>query len=136
MKSLIIIGVSGVGKGTIAKRLLEKNPYLEFVVSYTTRSPRKGQVNGKDYYFVSHHEFNEKLKKGEMLEHKKVFKNHYGTSKQSYMSIIEKNKVPLLDIDFEGMMDIRTYVQKRKQLDSSWGLPEVLCIMPPSWQVL
>ena len=68
-----------------------------------------------------------------MLEHKKVFKNHYGTSKQSYMSIIEKNKVPLLDIDFEGMMDIRTYVQKRKQLDSSWGLPEVLCIMPPSW---
>lgn len=57
MKSLILVGPSGVGKGTILKRLIERNDYLKFVLSFTTRERRKGEIDGKDYIFVSNSEF-------------------------------------------------------------------------------
>ncbi len=57
MKSLILVGPSGVGKGTILKRLIERNDYLKFVLSFTTRERRKGEIDGKDYIFVSNREF-------------------------------------------------------------------------------
>ncbi len=99
MKSLIVIGPSGVGKGTIISQLLSKYSIFEFVVSFTTRKPRAGEIHGKDYYFISSEEFNERKDNNEMLENKKVFTNYYGTSTQSYFDIIRRKKIPLLDID-------------------------------------
>lgn len=69
-----------------------------------------------------------------MLENKKVFTNYYGTSKQCYFDIIEKGKIPLLDVDIEGMKDIRAKIREENMNNAA--LPEVLCLMPPSWAVL
>ena len=69
-----------------------------------------------------------------MLENKKVFTNYYGTSKQCYFDIIERGKIPLLDIDIEGMKDIRTKIKEEEM--KGVEAPEVLCLMPPSWAVL
>ena len=80
MKSLIVIGASGVGKGTIIKHLLSRSSALSLVLSFTTRPIRPKEKHGIDYYFVTHEEFEKR--KPEMLEHKQVFKNSYGTSHQ------------------------------------------------------
>ena len=79
---IVISGPSGVGKGTIRKALFNRPGHnLDFSVSMTTRSPRVGEVDGKDYYFVSKEKFEEELAKGNLLEHAKFVNNYYGTPK-------------------------------------------------------
>jgi guanylate kinase len=136
MKSLIIVGPSGVGKGTVISQLLKKYSIFEFVVSFTTRHPRPGEIEGKDYYFISHQEFNQRKENGEMLENKKVFTNYYGTSRSCYFEIIKRGRIPLLDVDIEGMKDIRMRLREEKQKEEIVEVPEVLCLMPPSWKIL
>jgi guanylate kinase len=70
-----------------------------------------------------------------MLEAKAVFSNWYGTSKQSYLGILERGKIPLLDVDIEGMLDIKNSL-KRGEGSLKDAETEVLCILPPSWKVL
>lgn len=102
-KSLVIIGASGVGKGTIINHLRDKYPELfSLVLSFTTRKPRPGEEHGVNYYFVSHYEFNSKI--SEMLEYKLVHKNWYGTSQAHLEYLQSLNKIPILDVDIEGML--------------------------------
>jgi len=68
-----------------------------------------------------------------MLEFKKVYNNFYGTSKQSYLDILKRNKIPLLDVDVEGMLDIRRNIYKLQEFNQAIEVPDVICIMPPSW---
>ena len=84
MRPLIIFGPSGVGKGTIISSLQQRNPdVFKLTLSFTTRQPRKGEVHGWHYNFISGEEFERKVDRNEMLEHKTVFGNMYGTSRKS-----------------------------------------------------
>jgi guanylate kinase len=78
-KVFVITGPSGVGKGTLIERLLEAIPELELSISATTRQPRPGEVDGRDYHFLSPEEFRSRLEGGEFLEHASYSGNHYGT---------------------------------------------------------
>lgn len=99
-KPLIIVGPSGVGKGTLIDHLYKKYPgKFGFSVSYTTRAPREGEVHGKNYYYVSKDEFKKMIKEDQFVEWFEVHGNFYGTSKGTIREIQSKNRVPLLDID-------------------------------------
>src|SRR6266576_6486410 len=76
---LVVTGPSGVGKGTLINRLLERAPGLTLSVSATTRPPRPGEIDGSDYHFLSEEEFEKRLLRGEFLEHAMYAGNHYGT---------------------------------------------------------
>ncbi|MDG1169008.1 MAG: guanylate kinase, partial [Sulfitobacter sp.] len=78
---IILSSPSGAGKSTLAKRLMQWDETLQFSVSATTRAPREGEVNGKDYFFVSEPEFRKWVAAGDMLEHAHVFGNFYGSPK-------------------------------------------------------
>ena len=124
-KIVVISGPSGVGKGTICKKIMELIN-ARFSVSTTTRSPRYGEVDGKDYYFVTKDEFKKKLEEGEFLEYNIYNDNYYGTSKKVLSDMIDKGINAILEIDVNGAYNI-----KKK-------FPEALLIYiaPPSIEVL
>ena len=78
-KLFVISGPSGVGKGTICKRVLDADSNMRFSVSMTTRAPREGEVEGVDYFFVGKDEFEELLREGQLLEYNQFVENYYGT---------------------------------------------------------
>ena len=78
-KLFVISGSSGVGKGTLLKRLLEKNPQLEVSISATTRNPRPGEIDGVNYFFVTKEEFLKEVENGDFLEWAEFNGNYYGT---------------------------------------------------------
>ena len=106
--SLFIISApSGAGKTSLVHALLNINPQIELSVSYTTRNPRAGERDGKDYHFVSRETFLEMAKRGEFLESAEVYGNFYGTS-QTWISLeIAKDKDILLEIDWQGAAQVR-----------------------------
>ena len=81
-KVFVISGPSGVGKGTLIERLLERIPELELSISATTREPRPGEVDGRDYHFLSPEEFRRRLEAGDFLEHAGYSGNYYGTLRE------------------------------------------------------
>ena len=99
---LIISGPSGAGKSTLSHALIDAVPDTVIAVSHTTRKPRLGEENGVDYYFVSHQEFENFIKKGEMLEYAEVYGNLYGTSRASIDLPLSEGKNIILDIDWQG----------------------------------
>ena len=103
---IILSSPSGAGKSTLAKRLRVWDDSLRFSVSATTRAPRDGEVDGKDYYFVSHNRFAEMVRDGEMLEHAQVFGNSYGSPKGPVQEAIEGGRDVLFDIDWQGAQQI------------------------------
>ncbi|MBQ2699003.1 MAG: guanylate kinase [Firmicutes bacterium] len=106
-KLLVISGPSGVGKGTICARLLEKHPEMTFSVSATTRAPRAGELHGVNYYFISHEEFAAAVEKGEFLEHAAHFNNRYGTLRSEVEQRLAAGQTVLLDIDTAGAMQVK-----------------------------
>ena len=78
-KVFVITGPSGVGKGTLIERLLERVPELELSISATTREPRPGEIDGRDYHFLTPEEFRRRLEAGDFLEHASYSGNYYGT---------------------------------------------------------
>lgn len=104
---IIISGPSGVGKSTLIKKVRESMPDLQFSISCTTRQPRAGEVNGRDYYFLSDAEFSSRLAAGEFLEHATVFKHSYGTLRSEVVSRLARGEEVLLDIDVQGAKQIR-----------------------------
>ncbi len=128
-KLIIISAPSGCGKTTIVGCLLQRNKNLIRSISYTTRPPRAGEVNGKDYFFISHDEFLEKKEKDFFLESAEVFGQYYGTSKDFVTDHINQGSNIVLAIDVQGM----------KQLKKKAGLNlpmKSIFIMPPSEDVL
>ncbi len=103
---IILSSPSGAGKSTLAKRLRVWDDSLRFSVSATTRPPRDGEVDGKDYYFVSHDRFAEMVRDGDMLEHATVFGNAYGSPKGPVQDAIEGGRDVLFDIDWQGAQQI------------------------------
>ncbi len=107
--SLIIIsGTSCAGKGTIIKELLKRNSNLYLSISYTSRKMRPGEVNGKDYYFISPEEFEEKIEKGDFLEYAKVHSSsYYGTPKKEIEEVLASGRDVILEIDVQGAQQVK-----------------------------
>ena len=104
---IILSSPSGAGKSTLAKRLIKWDPTIGFSVSATTRPPRPGEVDGKDYYFKSHDEFAALVDSDDMLEHAEVFGNFYGSPKGPVESAINEGRDVLFDIDWQGGQQVR-----------------------------
>jgi guanylate kinase len=104
---LILSSPSGAGKSTLARRLMEWDPSLRFSVSATTRAPRPGEVDGREYYFKSRADFEAMVAAGEMLEHAEVFGNFYGSPKGPVEAAMTEGRDTLFDIDWQGGQQIR-----------------------------
>jgi len=102
----VITGPSGVGKGTLVRRLLERHPQIWLSISATTRSPRQGEQEGRDYFFLSRQDFERCVAAGEFLEWAEFAGNLYGTPRQSVESNMKKGPV-LLEIELEGARQVR-----------------------------
>ena len=117
----VISGPSGVGKGTIAKKLVERNSQFALSISCTTRSPRPGEKDGIDYFFISKQEFQNKIDNNGLLEYSNHFENFYGTPRQFVEEKLKTHDV-LLEIDVNGGLKVKE------------EFPQALLIMilPPS----
>jgi guanylate kinase len=122
----IISAPSGSGKSTLVNQVRLIVPGLKFSISYTTRAPRAGEQNGREYYFVPRNEFEEMVGKNEFLEYADVFGNYYGTARRFLREAEEEGKDLLLDIDVQGAAQI-----KRKIADAV-----SIFILPPDRQEL
>jgi guanylate kinase len=124
---VVLSSPSGAGKTTLVN-LLAKNNNFEISISHTTREPRPNESTGKDYYFVSDHEFKRLIKNQEFLEYAKVFNNYYGTTRTPVIDNLNKGKNVLFDIDWQGADQI-----KNKNLDFKLI---TFFILPPSKEIL
>ena len=104
---LVISGPSGAGKGTICKALLEKRPDMAYSISCTTRQPRNGEVDGKNYFFKSREEFENMIANDGFLEHADVYGNYYGTPKAYVMDQVAQGKDIILEIDPQGALQVK-----------------------------
>ena len=124
---IVLSSPSGAGKTTLSK-LLSNNKDFFISVSYTTRKPRKSEINAKDYYFINKEQFELLIKKNELLEHAKVFNHFYGTSKSFVINNLERGKKIIFDIDWQGTEQIKKKKLKYKLI--------TFFILPPSKEIL
>lgn len=117
---IVVSAPSGGGKTTICTSLLERHPSITRAVTCTTRPPRKGEVNGVDYFFFDRETFETKIAAGEFLEHATVYGNLYGNLKSEVLNKLRSGKHVLLNIDVQGASSIReaasTVVELRDSL--------------------
>ena len=106
-KLIVVSAPSGSGKTTIAKKILEKFPFMKFSVSATTRPKRNGEVDGKDYFFLSREEFEKKIQNGELLEWEEIYGNYYGTLKSVVESALKNGDILVFDVDVNGAISIK-----------------------------
>lgn len=118
---LVLSSPSGAGKTTLSRELLKGDPNLVMSVSATTRSPRPGEVDGKDYYFKSVAEFEAMIAKGEFLEHARVFDNLYGTPRGPVEAALKAGQDVLFDVDWQGTQKLKQ--SARDDLASVFILP-------------
>lgn len=104
---LIISGPAGTGKGTICKELLNRDKGLVYSVSATTREPRIGEVDGREYHFIEKDKFEKMVKDDQFLEHAYVHTNYYGTPRGFVMDEVERGEIVLLEIDVQGALQIK-----------------------------
>ena len=123
---LMVVAPSGAGKSSLVNALLKQDKDIGLSVSFTTRSPRPGEVNGREYNFLSEAEFLERKAAGDFLEWAKVHGNYYGTSKSWIESQMKNGRDVILEIDFQGAVQI-------KRLFANAVL---IFILPPSWEEL
>ena len=125
-KLFVISGPSGAGKGTICKRLLETCD-VELSTSMTTRAPREGERDGREYFFVSEEEFKKQIAEGNLLEFAEVYDNLYGTPKDAVLRQLDRGHDVILEIDIQGGLQVRK------------AMPEdviLLFILPPDLETL
>ena len=104
---LVLSSPSGAGKTTLARRLLEQEPEMELSISHTTRARRKGEEDGKDYYFVDRDNFTRMRDRGEFLEWAVVFDNFYGTPRGPVEQALKAGRDVLFDVDWQGAASLR-----------------------------
>ena len=125
-KLFVISGSSGVGKGTIIKSLLARHDDIKLSVSYTTRAPRPGEVDGVNYFFTTREKFFEAVNNDDFIEWAEFSGNCYGTKKSFVLDALNKGEHVLLEIDTQGALQI-----KEKMPDSI-----LIFIAPPSYEEL
>ncbi|MDM8534947.1 guanylate kinase [Clostridiaceae bacterium HSG29] len=104
---IVVSGPSGAGKGTICANLLTKKNSIYPSVSTTTREPRKGEIRGINYNYISKEDFEEKIENNQFLEYAKVYDNYYGTPKDFVLEKLSKGEDVLLEIDIQGAIKVR-----------------------------
>jgi guanylate kinase len=115
-KVFVITGPSGVGKGTLITRLLERNPDLELSVSATTRPPRAGEVDGRDYHFLTPEEFERRVETGDFLEHATYIGHRYGTLREEVERRLEEGRSVVLEIEVQGARQVRDAMPEAVQI--------------------
>lgn len=124
-KMVVISGPSGAGKSTVCRRILE-DPSVEFSISGTTRERREGEVDGRDYYFLSADDFRKRVEDGAFIEHAHVHGNMYGTLRAPMETALEAGRIYLLEIDVQGALQMK-----------GLGIPGMyIFISPPSFEEL
>ena len=118
----MVSGFSGAGKGTLMKALLEKHHNYALSISATTREPREGERDGREYFFVTREKFEEMIREGELIEHAQYVNNYYGTPRQYVFQQMADGRDVILEIEIQGALKIKE------------RFPEALLIfvMPPS----
>ena len=121
---IVLSSPSGAGKTSLANVLVSENKNIIFSVSATTRPPRRGEVDGREYYFKDHVDFNRMIQNAEFIEYAEVFGNYYGTLKKTTEELIQSGKDVIFDVDWQGGTQIR----------NSYLAPSVVSIfiLPPS----
>lgn len=123
----VIAGPTAVGKGTVVRHLLKSHPEILLSISATTRSPRAGEVDGVDYFFVSHEQFDQMIAEDELLEYAVVhLKNKYGTPRGPVEKALSEGKQIILEIDIQGA----------EQVKASMPDANLIFIAPPSLEEL
>ena len=122
----VVSAPSGAGKTSLVKALLKVDPAIRLSVSHTTRAPRPGETNGRDYHFVSREQFQIMLADGEFLEHAEVYGNFYGTAKGGISHDLNAGHDVLLEIDWQGAGQIKQHFPHSASI----------YILPPSFNAL
>ena len=123
---IVISAPSGAGKTSICRRLLDKWPKLRFSVSHTTRAPRPGEEDGRDYYFVSPANFQERIARGEFVEWVENYGQFYGTARAAIQPLLEQGFDLIIDVEPRGA----------KELKRNYPCGIFVFILPPSWREL
>ena len=124
----VISAPSGTGKTSLVKALIKKDPTIRLSVSTTTREPRTGEVNGKDYFFVNKEDFDRQINDNEFIEWAFVYGNFYGTSATLVKNSIDKGEKVLLEIDWQGAFQIKERYNRE--------MLTLIFIAPPSIDIL
>jgi len=122
----VVVAPSGAGKTSLVNDLLQRDPQIRLSISYTTRGPREGELNGRDYHFVTREQFEKMIAADDFLEHANVFGNYYGTSRRWIEERLSGDHDVLLEIDWQGAQQVR------KLFEQMVGI----FIMPPSLEEL
>lgn len=104
---IVISGFSGAGKGTVVKEITRRNENIALSVSMTTRSPREGEVNGREYFFVSKDEFEKAIENDELVEYANYVGNYYGTPKKYVEDMLSSGRDVILEIETQGALQIK-----------------------------
>lgn len=124
---VVIVGPSGVGKGTVVRRLIDRYPAVALSVSATTRPPRDGEENGVHYHFISEDEFTRRVAAGDFLEWATVHGRHrYGTLRNTVREMTGRGATVILEIDLDGARQVR----------ESGEPAQFIFLAPPSWEEL
>ncbi len=124
----IISAPSGTGKTTLIRRVMALDQNLAFSVSHTTRAPREGEIDGRDYYFVNHDEFQKLISEGAFIEWAEVYGEFYGTSRREIEHLHSLRKDVVLDIDVQGAMQVMGKLNRREWVS--------IFILPPDIDTL
>lgn len=122
----ILSAPSGAGKTSLVKALISQDPLTCVSVSHTTRAPRPGEIDGKDYHFTKHCEFEQMIADTDFLEHARVFTNHYGTSRHWVETALAAGNDVILEIDWQGAQQVRKLMPESVSI----------FILPPSLDAL
>jgi guanylate kinase len=115
-KVFVITGPSGVGKGTLISKLLGRVPGLELSISATTREPREGEVDGRDYHFLSPEEFDDRIEEGDFLEFATYSGNRYGTLRSEVSARLAEGHSVVLEIEVQGARQVRAAMRESVQV--------------------
>lgn len=121
---IVVSGPAGSGKGTVNAKLLERDDF-KFSVSATTRLPRPGEVDGVNYYYITHEDFEKRIALDEMLEYTSYCGNYYGTPKKEAEMVLESGKNLILEIEVDGAMQVK----------SKYPDAVLIMLLPPSYKV-
>lgn len=129
----MVSGPSGVGKSTVVKKLLKLDKNIVLSVSATTRAPRPGETHGEHYFFISHADFDKRVKKGEFLEWAKVHNYYYGTPRDFLRQEFARGRAVVCEVDVQGAASIKQVVEERGGLRAHVVF---IFLIPPSVDIL